>query len=403
MPFVFSVALAIVAAIASAAVLYPVTRWAHRRGVLDVPGEKRRVHDRPIPNIGGLGILFGCGVAGLFFLLLEGGALIASFMLWAGVGGGLLIALAGLYDDTRGLGFKQKFFVQVVVAYALLHAGFRFEVAGLPFVSGEVYDQALLSIPLTMLWIVGVINAVNLIDGIDGLAGGVSAIALTMLAVLFGLTGQPLLAAFALIVAGATVGFLYHNRHPATIFMGDTGSLLLGYILALLPMAGSFHGDPLLALVIPGLVLGVPILDTALTIARRTIRRRAICAPDGEHIHHRLVRRHDTNSVPRAAWTLYGVGAWFGLTAILVSLLPAVWGYVLLAATALMALAWVHHLGYFRVALRARRIRRLQTTRADHPAANGFSVVPSSADTDRGDGAVQDLEHTEVRSSWPHS
>ena len=257
----------------------------------------------------------------------------------AAIGGGVLIALSGFYDDARGLGFKRKFLVQIVIAYGLLHAGFRFEVVGLPFVGEEGYDQALYSIPLTMLWVVGVINAVNLIDGIDGLAGGISVVALTVLAVLFGLVGQPLLAAVALVVAGAALGFLYHNAPPATIFMGDTGSLLLGYVLAVVPMAGTFHADPLLALAIPGLVVGVPILDTALTIARRTVRRRAICAPDGQHIHHRLLRKHGGR---RAVWTLYGVGAWFGATAVLIALAPAPWGYLVLSGTALVALGWVH-------------------------------------------------------------
>ena len=129
--------------------------------------------------------------------------------------------------------------------------------------------------------------------------------ALTALAVLFGVFGQPLLAAVALIVAAAALGFLYHNKPPATIFMGDTGSLLLGYVLAVLPMAGTFHADPLLALAIPGLVVGLPVLDTALTIFRRIVQRRAICAPDGQHIHHRLKRKHGDR---RAVWTLYGVG-----------------------------------------------------------------------------------------------
>ena len=251
-----------------------------------------------------------------------------------------------------------------------------------------------------MLWIVGVINAVNLIDGIDGLAGGVSAVALTALAVLFGVFGQPLLAAVALIVAGAALGFLYHNKPPATIFMGDTGSLLLGYVLAVLPMAGTFHADPLLALAIPGLVVGLPVLDTALTIFRRTVQRRAICAPDGQHIHHRLKRKHGDR---RAVWTLYGVGAWFGVTAVLVALTPAFWGYIVLCGTALIALGWVHSLGYIREhpRLRARRIQQLREARLDQSAQSGISGGCTPTDTKTGDGAVQDVEHEDLRSAWP--
>jgi len=400
MPFA-TFLLAVSAALAITLMLtWPLRQLALRQGYVDRPDEKRRVHTEATPNVGGLGIVAGIVGGGT---VLAVGVADASWLqteVLAAVGGGLLIALSGLYDDTRGLGFKRKFVVQIVVAYMLLHSGFRFEVAGLPFVGEGGYDQALYSIPLTMLWTVGVINAVNLIDGIDGLAGGVSVVALTVLAVLFGLFGQPLLAAVALIVAGATLGFLYHNKPPATIFMGDTGSLLLGYVLAVLPMAASFHADPLLALVIPGLVLGVPILDTALTIARRTVHRRAICAPDGQHIHHRLRRNHGDR---RAVWTLYGVGTWFGVVAILVALTPAFWGYIVLCATSLMALGWVHKLGYIQEhpRLRARRIRQLRESRLNRCAAGGRSVADAPSDAKEGDGAVQDVEHAELRSAWP--
>jgi len=394
--------LAVSAALATTLMLtWPLRQFALRWGFVDRPDEERRVHTEATPNIGGLGIVGGIvGGAAVLAVGVADASWVQTEVL-AAVGGGLLIALSGLYDDTRGLGFKRKFLVQIVVAYMLLHAGFRLDVAGLPFVGEGAYDQALYGIPVTMLWIVGVINAVNLIDGIDGLAAGVSAVALAVLAVLFGLWGQSLLMAVALVVAGAALGFLFHNAPAATIFMGDTGSLLLGYILAVLPMAASFHADPLLALVIPGLVLGVPILDTALTIARRTIHRRAICAPDGQHIHHRLRRNHGDR---RAVWTLYGVGTWFGVAAILVALTPAFWGYIVLCATALMALGWVHQLGYIREhpRLRARRIRQLREARLNQCTAGGGSVVAPPADAKEGDGAAQDVEHAELRSAWPH-
>jgi UDP-GlcNAc:undecaprenyl-phosphate GlcNAc-1-phosphate transferase len=400
MPFATFLLAASAALVVSLLLMRPIRRLAFQRGYVDRPDEKRRVHTRVTPNIGGLGIVAGIVVGGIILAIGHADASWLSPGVVGAVIGGLVLALTGFYDDIRGLGFKQKFFVQVVVAYLLLHAGFRFEVAGLPFVGTGVYDQALYSIPVTMLWIVGVINAVNLIDGIDGLASGVAAVALTALAVLFGVFGEPILAAVALVVAGAALGFLYHNKPPATIFMGDTGSLLLGYVLAVLPMAGTFHADPLLALAIPGLVLGLPILDTALTIFRRTVQRRAICAPDGQHIHHRLKRQHGDR---RAVWTLYGVGTWFGVTAALVALAPAFWGYLVLAGTALMALGWAHSLGYINEhpRLRARRIQQLREARLDQSEHHGISNTRVSADMKTGDGAVQDVEHADLRSAWP--
>jgi UDP-GlcNAc:undecaprenyl-phosphate GlcNAc-1-phosphate transferase len=165
-------------------------------------------------------------------------------------------------------------------------------------------------------------------------------------------------------------------------------------------MAGTFHADPLLALAIPGLVLGLPILDTTLTIFRRTVQRRAICAPDGQHIHHRLKRK---NGDRRAVWTLYGVGTWFGVTAVLVALTPTFWGYLVLVGTALMALGWVYTLGYINEhpRLRARRIQQLREARLDQSAQSEISNGRATADTEAGDGAVQDVEPEGLRSAWP--
>jgi len=373
-----------------------VRTYATRWGWVDVPKEERRVHKNGTPTAGGLGILAGIvgGIAAL--------ATIVPIEYWWNVEvgiallGGGVIALAGWRDDTRGLGFKRKFLIQVVVAYFLLHAGFRLDVAGLPFVGEGVYDQALYSIPLTMLWIVGIINAVNLIDGIDGLAGGVVTIACFAFGLLFLLTAQPVLAVLCLIVAAASLGFLWYNFHPASVFMGDTGSLTLGYFLAVIPLTASFNPDPLIAFLIPVLVLGVPIVDTLLTIVRRSLRKKAICGPDAQHIHHRLMRKGNMRS---ASLTLYAVAVWFGCTALLLHSLPAVWGYAVVLTTAIMVLGWVQSLGYLKVRpfVRAKRIQQLRVDRtSDH--SDALDVVALSETS--GDGSTIEADNNAMQSAW---
>src|SRR5690606_34492605 len=194
-------------------------------------------------------------------------------MLWIGA---LAMVGAGFYDDTRGLGFKGKFVIQVFAAYTLLYAGYRVDVTGLPFVGEDPYVQALISIPLTLLWIVGVINAINLMDGLDGLAAGLVLIAFACLALVFGVNGQNGLVMVALIMGGALVGFLLYNFNPASIFMGDSGSMFLGYMLATYALEGRGHADPAVALLIPAVALGLPLLDTTLSIVRRVIERKAV-------------------------------------------------------------------------------------------------------------------------------
>ena len=370
--------------------------WAVPLGWVDKPGDARRVHEHSTPTAGGVGIVAGV-IAGLCVLAFSIPA-----NEWIDVdvgvvvGGGLLIALAGWWDDTNGLGFKRKLLLQIIVAYALLHAGFRLDVAGLPFVGETAYQQALYGIPLTRRWVVGVINAVNLIDGIDGLAGGVAAIASVVMGILFLLSGSATLAIVSFLVAAAALGFLWHNFHPASIFMGDTGSLTLGYILAVLPLTGSFHVDPVLSLVIPAVILGVPILDTTLTIIRRSARKKAICGPDAQHIHHRLLKRGTMRS---ASLTLYGVAGWFGTASILIYALPPSWGYSILLGTMLMAVAWVRTLGYLKVKphVRARRIRSLRQARENVGISASKVELPAE---NSGDGSVVDTEQYSMESVW---
>lgn len=334
-------------AFGTTALLTPVVRrLALDYDWVDHPDGRRKLHANVVPAVGGIAIAVGFAV-GLAYLhavrtLLPFDVLFPPAALWAG---GLVIVASGFYDDVRGLGFKGKLAVQVLVAYALLHAGYRIDVTWMPFVSEDPYAQALVSIPMTLLWIVGVINAVNLLDGLDGLAAGVSLIAFASLGLVFGLNGDVGLVMIALIVTGALAGFLLFNFNPASIFMGDSGSLFLGYLLATYTLAGTGHANPWIALVLPAVALGLPLVDTTMSIARRFFERKAICAPDRDHIHHRLMR---TLSHRDAVLVLYGVALSFGLAAVFMSLLPPVLGWAVIMGVGILTGVGLNRLKYLR-------------------------------------------------------
>ncbi|MEO0559614.1 MAG: MraY family glycosyltransferase [Bacteroidota bacterium] len=338
-----------VVALVVALVLTPgVRRLAFKRGWVDQPDGERKLHKQPTPAVGGVAIFAGA-VAG-FTAVTLGAPL-------AGVGGvelpmvvvlgALAMVGVGLWDDLRGLGFKTKLAVEVVVAYALLlsDSSFLLDLTAVPYIGGDPYTHALFAIPITLAWIVGVMNAINLIDGIDGLAAGVGIIALASLAAAFGVEGNAVLLLIAVVMIGSLLGFLKHNFNPASIFMGDSGSLFVGFVLAVFTLSGTGHANPLVALAIPILALGLPIFDTVLSMVRRAIGRQAICAPDRDHIHHRMTEKR---SVRSAVISLYVVAGAFGLIAVAMSVTPASATPWLIGLAILGAAAFATTLGYVR-------------------------------------------------------
>lgn len=290
--------LALVAALVTV-VLTPLVRaFALRRGLVDRPGG-RKVHLQPIPRLGGLALFFGVAVTLAVQILGEmylgwGGALVddghVRVRLVGVLLGLLVIFLVGLIDDLLTLSPGFKLAGQVVAASIVVAAGLRIEFVGDPLRGGLIM-LGLLSIPVTLVYIVGFTNVINLIDGLDGLAAGVSAIAATSLLVL-ALQGNRLDAAmFALALIGACIGFLRYNFHPASIFMGDSGSLFLGFALAVISLMGVMKSTATIALAVPLLIIGVPIFDTASAIVRRLLHSRPIQEADKGHIHHRLLGR----------------------------------------------------------------------------------------------------------------
>lgn len=278
------------ALVAGLAITPIVRRLAHRLDLLDLPGEHRKVHQFPVPRLGGVAMVIAFGV-GLGLATLAAGDLNAGGLrpnrapaILAGV---TLLLVLGVVDDTRGMRALIKLTVQV--AAALLAFGLGLSLERLHFPWGVV-ELGPLALPLTVAWIVGVINAVNLIDGLDGLASGVVLTVLGAFAVLAALDGvDPTLYIIAATI-GAAAGFLAYNLHPATIIMGDTGSMFLGFVVAAVGISLAQDGVNPVPPWVPVIALGVPILDTIWAIVRRTARGAAFYVADRGHIHHQLLR-----------------------------------------------------------------------------------------------------------------
>ena len=256
---------------------------AQKIGAIDVP-DARRVHTHPIPRMGGLAIFYGFIIAILCFARIDAqyrGILIGS----------LIIVALGIADDVKQLSAKIKFAVQILVACIVVYHGIVIEFLSVPsFINPDGYiELGYFAIPFTILWIVGVTNAVNLIDGLDGLAVGVSSIATFSLFFIAILAGEMQVALLTAALAGGCLGFLPYNFNPAKIFMGDTGSTFLGYMLSIICIQGLFKGYVVISFIIPFLILGLPIFDTAFAIVRRIWNKKPIMAPDRGHLHHKLM------------------------------------------------------------------------------------------------------------------
>lgn len=321
----------IIAAFAVAAVLSyfftpPVKNFAHKVGAIDVPKDARRMHKKPIPRLGGLAIYGGFLCSILIFGQLD------ETMLCVLLGAAIIVAL-GIFDDVLALGAKLKFVVQIVAAAIPVCIG-DLQI-GLftnlnPLSDTPFVHLGILAVPVTIIWIVGITNAVNLIDGLDGLAVGVSSIAaITMLAVAL-LTGNMPIAITMSALAGACIGFMPYNLNPAKIFMGDTGSTFLGYMLATVSIMGLFKFYAVISFAVPFLILGLPIFDTANAIIRRVAAGRSPMSPDRGHVHHKLIDMGFNQK--QAVAILYAISATLGLTAVVLTSSGEVKAIVLLLA-----------------------------------------------------------------------
>ena len=318
--------LAMVATFIASIILTPlVIKLAFRIGAVDRPNY-RKVHTSIMPRIGGLAI-FGAFLIGYAILLPSDEHSLAILV------GALIIIIVGFLDDMFEITAKAKLAGQLVAAVVVVTwGGLQIEFINLPLI-GQ-FDFGYLSIPITIIWIIGIANAINLLDGLDGLAAGVSTIALISIAVMAMIMGNAFVVATAAILAASSLGFLFFNFHPAKIFMGDTGSLFLGYMIAVLALLG-FKNVAVVSLIIPVIMLGVPISDTFFAIVRRIRMKQAITTPDKSHLHHCLLRTGFSHR--QTVLIIYALAILFGVAAVLFSQ-ATIWGAILFIVLMLIAI-----------------------------------------------------------------
>jgi len=292
------------------------------RGWVAPPMQERDLHENPLPRLGGVPIF-------LSFLIAIGVALLASLhfpVLAAGLSArtfltvlapASLIFLLGLYDDIRAIGPYPKFAVQGVAAILLFAGGLG--IHDLPLLFGSRHLAWYVALPITVLWVIGLTNAFNLIDGLDGLAAGSALFSTFVVFVVAVSSGASSMSLLTIALAGAILGFLRFNFNPATIFLGDCGSLFIGFMLSALALAGSEKATTVIAVAIPVVSFGLPILETTLSVLRRLIGGRPVFTADREHIHHKLLQRG--MSPRQVVIALYAVSAVFALLSLFL-LLP---------------------------------------------------------------------------------
>ncbi|MFD3446551.1 glycosyltransferase family 4 protein [Microbacteriaceae bacterium 4G12] len=277
---------------------------AYRFGIVDRP-EARKVHSKEVPRIGGIAIVLGVIVGLLAFRFSFPG--LSSILL-----GSAVIVATGVIDDIYTLSPKYKLLGQMIAAIIPIVSGISINKFMLPFF-GEV-NLDVMSYVITFLWIILVTNSINLIDGLDGLAAGVSMIALTIMLFLAISQQQYFLLGYIILLMASSSGFLIFNFHPAKIFMGDVGSLFLGYSISLLSIVGFFKGITLSSVLIPVIILAIPLSDTFFAIIRRMLNRQSVMKPDKFHLHHCLLRLGYTHRT--TVLILYGASIFFGTFAL---------------------------------------------------------------------------------------
>jgi UDP-GlcNAc:undecaprenyl-phosphate GlcNAc-1-phosphate transferase len=322
---------------------------AHRFGWLDVPTDPRKVHTRPVPRLGGVAVVLAFATPLLCLSVYFNGV---SEVLYADAGkvmaflsGAVLIVALGVYDDLKGANAKLKLGVQTVAAYLVWSAGIRMELLGIPL-GGEL-QLAWMSFPLTWLWIVGVTNALNLIDGLDGLAAGLGLIASSVLFAVALNDHAVLLCLMMACLAGALAGFLYYNFNPAKIFMGDSGSMFLGFVLSSVSIWTHRKGATAAALLIPMMALGLPLLDTSLAFIRRLLRRASPFDADRDHVHHRLMALGLSHR--NAVLTLYTTGGIFALGALALLRDDAIVDIIVCLCIAVVLFMFFRRIGFLRL------------------------------------------------------
>jgi UDP-GlcNAc:undecaprenyl-phosphate/decaprenyl-phosphate GlcNAc-1-phosphate transferase len=343
-----------------------VIKLAHHVGAIDKPNE-RKVHSTPTPRLGGVAIFISVFLSLIAFFVLDRGLIIHTWIASKEglflLGSLVLVLVIGIWDDIRSLRPGQKFMGQLLLAVLMYFAGFSVTKVSTVFGVG-FFNVGLLDFPITILWIVGVTNAINLIDGLDGLAAGVALIAsMTMLPIAF-MQGDVGSAILIFLLAGSLLGFLRYNFNPAKIFLGDSGSLFLGFMLAVLSVKSSTKITTGFALLLPILALGLPIMDTLLSMIRRVLRTVPLISSDGKnnvgkfgsmfqpdrgHIHHKLIS--EGLSHKKAVLVLYLVSCGLGLAAFAITIVNNFVASLILLALGTAVVMGIRRLRYREMAV----------------------------------------------------
>ncbi|MDR1323250.1 MAG: undecaprenyl/decaprenyl-phosphate alpha-N-acetylglucosaminyl 1-phosphate transferase [Candidatus Margulisbacteria bacterium] len=312
-----------VALLTALAAVWPVKKLAVYSNAIDHPGQ-RKIHVQDTPKLGGLAIFFGLlaglGVSVFFYNGVFSRDLIVI------LSGGLLTVALGFVDDIYALPWSVKLLGQICIAVIVVSCGIEINYLKHPL-SLQIIELGIFSKILSVFWILVVMNIINLIDGLDGLAGGIALISAFALFIISLLTNQLYVVFLLIALCGATAGFLRFNFHPASIFLGDTGSLLLGYLLAVCSITGVLKSATVIALGIPLLSLLIPLADTALAIVRRLKNRVNIFLPDSGHLHHILLNYYK-HSQREVALLLYSASAVLNLAAVLLSVTSGIYSYL---------------------------------------------------------------------------
>ena len=343
-------ALFLIATIASLITTPLIRRLCERYKLLDVPSDGRRIHRKAVPRLGGLALYVSC-LSALSLLPFVDNLLTQTL---SGLKPEFLtlffpatfVLLLGAYDDLRGTNAVVKFVGLGLIATLFYAMGGRIDALSIPFF-GSVQLPALVSFVITVVWLVGITNAFNLIDGLDGLASGAALFASLVILGVSISQERTLMIVVSLVLCGALAGFLRYNFNPASIFLGDSGALFTGFLLAALSVLGTQKATTAVAIVVPVLAFGFPVVDTVMTMGRRMISRKPVFQGDSEHIHHMLLARGWSQR--RVVLILYSVCAVFGLLAALSTKTssPAT-GFVLFVIAAAVIIA-VGHLRYHEV------------------------------------------------------
>ncbi len=320
---------------------------ANSHGWVAAPSQDRHLHSTALPRLGGVAIflsfLLCMGLATVWGLTHPRSHSPVFFRTMLNIlGPATLIFLLGVYDDLRGVGPYFKFSVQAVAGTMLFFGGLRIQ--NIPVIFGDHVLPKFVGLALTVLWVLAITNAFNLIDGLDGLAAG-SALFSTMVAFVVALlSGYSLISMMTIALAGAILGFLRYNFNPATIFLGDSGSLFIGFVLSAMALAGAQKAPTIVAVAIPVVSFGLPILETGLSIVRRLISGRPVFTADREHIHHKLLQHGMTHR--QVVILLYGVSAVFAMLSLFLLWPTGSSLGLVLAVLGIGIWIGVQHLGY---------------------------------------------------------